>query len=226
MTYLELVNQVMRRVREAQVSTVDENDYSAMVGSFINDAKAQVEDAWEWFALRTPVTMSLVAGTYTYSLSTLDDRALLMHYPECPDMALAWDVTADNPSRLFERNLEWIEDQYNISSTHPDISSPMFFAVDYTASSPSIRLYEKPAEVRDWRFIFKQPQADLADDADTLSVPWRPVVLLATNYALNEKGEEVGTPGTVAEQRYLVALNDAIAIDSRKSLNSYANFSS
>ncbi len=224
MTYLELVNQVMRRVREAQVSTVDQTEYSSLIASFINDARAQVQDAWEWSTLRTPVNINLVVGQYNYPTS-LNEGSVLMHEPEC-GKPLAWDITSPNPSQLFERSLDYVEDQFYTDTTHPDIAIPTFFAVDNSASSPSIRLYEKPAEVRSWRFVFKQPQEDLEDDTDILLIPWRPVVLLAANWALNEKGEEIGTPGSVAEQRYLTALSDAIAIDSRKSLNSYANFSS
>ena len=39
MTYLNLVNNVLRRLREDQVTTVYFNTYSSMVGDFINDAK-------------------------------------------------------------------------------------------------------------------------------------------------------------------------------------------
>lgn len=233
MTYLQLVNEVLKRVRESQVGTVSASTYSALIASFINDAKAQVEDSWEWFALRTPVEFSLVAGTYTYDLSDggvvtsptlLNDRSVLMYDSEC-HRGLAWDITSPNPTTIDERPLDYVEHMYNIDTNHPDISIPQFYAVDYSAGTPSIRLYEKPSEVRDWRFIFKRPQDDLSVDSDELLVPWRPVVLLATNYALNEKGEEVGTPGSIAEQRYLQALSDAIALDSRKTGNAYPVFS-
>jgi len=229
-TYLQLVNEVLKRVREPQVGTVSANTYSTLIASFINDAKAQVEDSWEWAALRTPTQLSLVPGTYTYDLSNgsissavLNDRSVLMYDPNC-HRGLAWDVTTDNPTTITERSLEYVEHMYNIDSNHPDISIPQFYAVDYSAGTPAIRLYEKPSEVRTWRFIFKRPQSDLSADFDELYVPWRPVVLLATNYALNEKGEEVGTPGTIAEQRYLAALHDAISIDSRRTQNAYPVF--
>ncbi len=38
-TYLNIMNEVLRRLREAEVSDVTENTYSKMVGDFINDAK-------------------------------------------------------------------------------------------------------------------------------------------------------------------------------------------
>ncbi len=53
MTYLNLVNNVLRRLREEEVTSVQGSTYSKMVGDFVNDAKRMVEDAWDWSALRT-----------------------------------------------------------------------------------------------------------------------------------------------------------------------------
>ena len=47
MTYLELINGVLRRLRENTVSTANETDYSSMIGDLINDAKTTVESSWE-----------------------------------------------------------------------------------------------------------------------------------------------------------------------------------
>ena len=52
MNYLSLVNSVLRRLRETEVSSVADNAYSKLIGDFVNDAKRQVEDAYnkggEW----------------------------------------------------------------------------------------------------------------------------------------------------------------------------------
>ena len=42
MTYLNLVNNVLRRMREEEVASVSSNTYSKMVGDFVNDAKRAV----------------------------------------------------------------------------------------------------------------------------------------------------------------------------------------
>ena len=39
MTYLNLVNGVLRRLREDEVSNVSESTYSKMVGDYVNDGK-------------------------------------------------------------------------------------------------------------------------------------------------------------------------------------------
>ena len=69
MTYLNLVNNVLRRLREDTVTTVTNNTYSTMVGDFVNDAKELVETAWDWSALRSTLTITTVADDYTYSLT-------------------------------------------------------------------------------------------------------------------------------------------------------------
>ena len=51
MTYLELVNDVLVRLRESTVSTVGETTYSSLIGKFVNDAKRQIEDSFNWNVL-------------------------------------------------------------------------------------------------------------------------------------------------------------------------------
>ena len=43
MTYLDIVNNVLRRLREDTVTTVTNDTYSTMVGDFVNDAKQIVK---------------------------------------------------------------------------------------------------------------------------------------------------------------------------------------
>ena len=68
-TYVNLVNHVMRRLREDEVSSVSNTTYSTMVGDFVNDAKRHVEDAHDWSALRATITVSTSDGTDGYTLS-------------------------------------------------------------------------------------------------------------------------------------------------------------
>ena len=49
--YLTLVNSVLRRLREDEVSAVANTTYSKMVGDFVNDAKRQVENSHDCLAV-------------------------------------------------------------------------------------------------------------------------------------------------------------------------------
>ena len=72
--YLTLVNSVLRRLREDEVSAVANTAYSKMVGDFVNDAKTQVENAHDWSALRTTVVVTTSSGTSEYSLTNAGER--------------------------------------------------------------------------------------------------------------------------------------------------------
>ena len=69
MTYLELVNDVLVRLREPTVATVTATDYSTLIGKFVNDAKRQIEDAFSWNVLGQTITVTTTSGTYSYALT-------------------------------------------------------------------------------------------------------------------------------------------------------------
>ena len=74
MTYLQLVNSVLRRLREDEVTTVGQNAYSKLIGEFVNDAKRTVEDSYDWTALRTTLTVSTTTDTFNYVLTGSQNR--------------------------------------------------------------------------------------------------------------------------------------------------------
>jgi hypothetical protein len=65
------MNNVLRRLREDEVTNVAENTYAKMVGDFINDAKNLVEEAADWSALRETVSITTTASDNQYSLSNV-----------------------------------------------------------------------------------------------------------------------------------------------------------
>ena len=69
MTYKDLVNNVLRRLRETEVSSVQTNSYSKLIGDLVNDAKDLVENSWDWSALRTTLTITTTSGVFNYSLT-------------------------------------------------------------------------------------------------------------------------------------------------------------
>jgi hypothetical protein len=66
MTYLDLINNVLRRLREDTVDTANATDYSHLIGDLVNDAKKIVENSFDWTALRDSITVNTVSGTDTY----------------------------------------------------------------------------------------------------------------------------------------------------------------
>ena len=73
-TYLELVNEVLVRLREPEVTAVTDNAYSKLIGRFINDAKRQVEDAYNWNALSETLTVTTSNELFNYVLTGIGQR--------------------------------------------------------------------------------------------------------------------------------------------------------
>ena len=74
MQYIQLVNDVLVRLREPEVSSVSDNSYSKMIGKFVNDAKRQVEDAYNWNSLSDTLTATTVNNIFNYVLEGSGQR--------------------------------------------------------------------------------------------------------------------------------------------------------
>jgi hypothetical protein len=205
MTYLDLINNVLRRLREDTVTTANETDYSSLIGDLVNDAKRVVEDSFDWTALRDSITVNTVSGTDTYSLTGSGDLAVIK------------DVMNTTSKRFMHlRSKEYFNNvTYN---TTPQSGEPDYFTFVGTDSNRDleVQVYPKPDAVYALRFDVVKPQSNLSSDSDSLSVPTNPVVQLAYAMALRERGE---TGGQSAAEQFAVAatsLSDAVAFDANR----------
>jgi len=205
MTYLKLVNSVLRRMREDEVSSVTENTYSKMVGDFVNDAKNLVETSWDWSGLRTTLTITTTADIFNYVLTGSKNRVK------------ALDVINDTSNNFMEyRPSTWFNDKY--LNQDPVSGSPEYYTyngVDGDGDT-QVDIYPKPDGVYAIRFncILRNPA--LSADTDELVIPSMPVIHLAIALLARERGE---TGGTSAPEYFAIAdkyLSDAIALDAQK----------
>ena len=204
MTYLEIVNAVMRRLREDEVTTVDESDYSKLIGDFVNDAKRLVEDAWDWTALRATHTITTVSGTPTYSLTGFGTRGKVTQVLNETDNTV---VRYESLKRIREQNL----------GTNNATGTVVYYTIDGVDGNGDIkvRLYQTPNAVKTLTVYGTKRPADLAEDSDELLIPSSPVIQWAYAYALRERGETGGESGS---EQAIFAQNDvatAISLDSQ-----------
>lgn len=215
-TYLQIVNNVLGRLREDPVTAVSSTTYSTLIGIWVNDAKTMVENAWDWQALRTSVAVPVLASTVSYTISSLNERCRLIRDLENPNLPLAFDITTTtNPYQLIDAPADWITKQYNLLTTPNNQEKPTFFGLVKSPTSIMVSLYETPTIPRSWILYFIDPQDDLSSDGDILLTPAALVSQIALLYALNERGEEIGEPGTTVDQKARTFIADAIAIDAK-----------
>ena len=205
MTYLDIVNNVLRRLREDTVSDITETTYSTMVGDFVNDAKKFCEDSCDWSALRSDITVTTSSGTSSYSLTNSGESTKVMY------------ALNDTKNWFMDyQTQKWFADKYSIGT--PADGSPSYYTFDGLDSSDDtkVKLYPKPNATESVVFtVIKKPVA-LSSKTDTMAIPHTPVIHMAVALLARERGE---TGGTTAAEYFNLAnkyLTDAIAFDASK----------
>ncbi|MDE2097354.1 MAG: hypothetical protein KGL39_08935, partial [Patescibacteria group bacterium] len=122
------------------------------------------------------------------------------------------------PGQLFHMPADWIHAMKDRLPLPVQETRPIYFGLEKynngTNTGIQAILWETPTTVRTWNLYFCNPQADLVNDTDVMYVPWEPVEKIALSIALNERGEELGEPGTTIEDRIQQHLSEAIGNDS------------
>ena len=202
MTYLQLINNVLIRLRETQVSTNNETSYSTLIGLFVNDAKRQIEDAFSWNVLGQTVTITTVAATYVYSMTGAGQKFQVQD-------------AINTTSNIGLQNISFVEmNRYqNLVPTTNGI--PQYYAFDGVDASGDTKvvLYPRPDGVYNIPFSLTVPQATLAADGTSVLVPDNLVVQNAYARALVERGEDGGLSSSEAYQLYRAMLSDQIALE-------------
>jgi hypothetical protein len=205
MTFLELVNDVLIRMREPTVTTVALNSYSTLIGKFVNDAKRQVEDSFSWNALGQTITVTTVASTSSYSLTGAGQKFQVM------------DVI-NTTSNVGLTNISFVDMNRKLNFTPLANQIPIEFAFDGVDASynTKVSLYPIPDGVYTIKFALTVPQATLSSDATVVLVPDVLVVQNAYARALVERGEDGGLSSSEAYQLYKSMLSDYIALESTR----------
>jgi hypothetical protein len=205
MTYLDLVNSVLRRMRENEVSSVASDSYSKLIGEFVNDAKTFVENAWDWSALRKTVTVTTTDNVVSYELTGTNNSFSVL------------DVINDT-SNVFMRNQSssWMNKVYLVDD--PVKGSPDFFSYNGVSSAGEsiVDLYPKPDKAYTLRFNIVDRPDRMTEDTDTLLVPSSAVIQFATAFAARERGEQGGTSAAELSSVAQATLADAIAMDASR----------
>lgn len=210
MTYLDLVNKVLVRLRENEVTTLQGSGnsvkYAKLIGAYINEAKAQVESAWDWSALRTTLTATTTAGVFNYELQGSGNNFKVI------------DVLNDTSNIIMQyRDASWFNKIYLMSAVPPP-GVPALYNFNGVSSDgdTQVDLYPPPDGAYTLRFNVTLRNPELSADTDTLVIPSRPVILLATAMAIEERGEDGGTASINTYQLAQSALADEIALDAAR----------
>jgi len=205
MTYKDIVNNILRRLRERTISTVNESVYSSLIGVLVNDAKEEVENAWQWSALRNSLTLTTSANVFNYELNATDNRFTVLDV-----------IDTTNNNFLNYETAHSFNERFILSD--PELGIPRYYSFNgvSTDGDTLVDLYPIPNGVFTIQFNVVLRTSDLVSDSDRLDIPYQPVLALAYAKAVEERGEDGGQSAVSAYRTAERVISDAIALDAAK----------
>lgn len=203
MIYLDIVNQVLIKLREDQVSSVTDTEYSTLIGSFVNDTKQETEDAWNWGVLRDTISVSTSTSNTNLTLTGTNKRTRIL------------DIINDDQDVVLRRvnNNRFNRLLYQGATQE---AAPVYWRPRGLVSGERrINLWPIPDATYTIRAECVIPQDDLSANMDDLILPEKMVIYGAWARAISERGEDGGAIYDEVMGQYKNFLSDAIAIDQR-----------
>lgn len=210
MTFRELINEVLIRLREDTIATdwsgnINDSstvtDYQKVIGSLINDSKRNIESYHDWLVLRETKDITTVDGTRNYNLNSGQEIKII-----------------DVINQATGGKLVQVSRQYINSTLYPTENSgePMYYGFNGADSNNNLKvdLEPKPNSVQTISFDMVKYQDELKLAATTLKIPNKPVILGTWARAVSERGEDGGTQTGVIAEEFKESLNLSIILDS------------
>lgn len=203
LTYLQLVNRVLARLRESAVATVSETIYSTFISTLVNQVKSEMEQAYYWNSLRDTYAINTSEGITSYSFTGAGPEAVVLE---------GWNTTSPSP---LDRGTNADFNAWFFGTTSPLTGPttnfiPAGVSVDYDLK---IDIYPVPeATTQALKFNVYKPQADLSDPADVALVPQSVLIEETIARAMNERGDD-GAAKPLPGQTWIMVelLSSAIA---------------
>ena len=203
-TALTIVNGVLRRLREPQVTGFS-SAYAALILDFANETMKEVEEAWRWTMLRQTLTVTTTPGVDTYTLTGSGQE---------------WQFQ-DRQNRMFNSTAQGyifpfagdVLEAYRWT-TSVDLGLPSYYAiVGQNGNDAEFRLWPTPDQVYTIKVPAFIPDPDLVAPTDVVRVPTLPIILGTWARAISERGEDQGFKTTDQYVLYQNALSYQIALD-------------
>lgn len=203
MTYLELVNSVLIRMREDTVPTMQgqTDNVALVVGAAVRDAAHRVASAHTWNALTFTDTVSTAVGQKHVDVSADAEGHVNVEQVYGADGRMLRPISRPDMIRR--------------QATFTGDGSPYHYTASGKGTGASVRvlLSPTPDAVEALTVHGFRRQAELSGDDDALLIPSQPVLQYAMAVSSAERGELGGQPTAelfMLADRYL---SDAIALD-------------
>lgn len=180
LTFVQIVNRVLSRLREATVADYNTTTYSTFIGTIVNQVKAEIEDAYQWNSMRDTYAVTALPTVATYALTGAGMNAMVMDgWNTTTNGKLAPGTNADFNSKFFGVT--------TVQTGNPTLYIPAGFDANYDLK---VDIWPSPATTNALKFNVYVPQADLAASATVPLCPQSVLIEETIARAMVERGDE------------------------------------
>lgn len=202
MTYIELVNKVLVRLREDPVENFNTGTMGPLISALVQDAYRIVEDAHDWSVLREDVTVPTVASQDYIELT------------DTPVDSMIYDAYIAGTTILRKQSKEWLMRRKvygGVNTARPDYY--VISGANATTGDLKVELYPTPDDVYNVTFQTYKRGTSPTVVSDVIRLPTDPILHLSLAFATRERGETGGTSAAEYFQMADLSLGQAIARD-------------
>ena len=188
---------MLLKLRHQQVLSVSQSDYTKLVAQFANETRREIEDTWNWLALRTTIQVNTEEGAPQYILDGVgNSRFKVLEVINDTDNYYLENMTSSELTKRFLMNEQVLQ-------------APRYYGFNGfdSLNNPIVDVYPIPDKLYEINFNLVLPQNDLVGDAEEFKVPGHLIVLGTYVKALVERGEDASSGYQVALAQY----QDAVA---------------
>lgn len=205
MTYLEIVNEVLRRLREDTVTSVTNTDYSRLIGAFVKQSYMDCANAYDWPEFDETVDSNITASATSFTISSGDSGEGIYNIHSI------YNVTDECFMKAV--NYRWLRDKLSVDD---DQNKPVYYAYggEKTDSTTTIHIYPASDSSYTLRTSFnRKPDVNNSfENSTVIKLPEMPIILKAYALAVSERGEDGGIGYAEADMMARESLSDAIAL--------------
>jgi hypothetical protein len=208
LTFLQIVNRVLERLRESAVANYNDTDYSKLISGLVNTVKSEIESSWQWHALRDTFTVATSDNVSQYSLTDAGMAAKVVD---------AWNTTT---GQQLEKGTyaDFNSKFFGVGSQGVQTGSPTQYLQAGLDSNYDALVDVWPVPVTGkldtLKFNVYVPQDDLAANGTVPLIPQDVLIEEVIARALNERGDE-NAPKPMPNETFIMQdlLDSAIAAD-------------
>lgn len=208
-TYVQIINRVLRRLREDEVSNYDDTVYSTLIGDFVNETISEMQEKVEWNALLDDHTVTLDGSTRVYALTSSTGSR------DTNDQSRIIRVFDDtNDWHLIQANYQWVT---TAKLDAPDPDNTSYYRSKGVDSTGRRQVEFYPDVAATVNVATYNPHSELSTSSAQVLLPSRIVMLGAYARAIHERGEDGGVESGAAWRMYASASGAAVVNELNRS---------